>query len=121
MERMKKIKAYCSVSSLEIEYSGSSDRRFAGRRSFYNDGWYFVDRYRLYDVGKDGTKVLIGYLDVKTTGRAEFTLSDRHKGIVTRAFSQETFLSRLERYVNNERAENLSRRRDMDEEEIEKQ
>lgn len=93
MERMNKVSKYLDSIGVYYNYHGTAMKSLIGGRSFYNDGTYYEDFYKLgeeYELG------------VKTTGRPAFYLYKNHKLISVLGFSQGEAIINLKRILTKE-------------------
>lgn len=87
---MNKIKKYLLSLGLELKYEKYYTGRHIGGRSFYNDGTYGVDVYRIGNTDY--------YIHHKNTGRPAYYLY-KNKNVKTVRFSQTAFCEMLEKWI----------------------
>lgn len=93
MERMNKVSKYLDSIGVSYSYLETIQKRLIGGRSFYNDGTYCEDFYKLGEEYK---------LGVKVTGRPAFYLYEKSRLRTILGFSQDEAIISLKRILAKE-------------------
>lgn len=89
----KKLEKFLSDNEFIIKYSNTVTLQNYGGKSFYNDGTYQEEVYR---ITKDKNHY---FVHDKCTGRPMFTLKDKDYHILFLDFSQDGFIEQFKRYL----------------------
>ncbi|GEM_PF-2538688 len=90
-----KLEKFLNENGFTIKYNNLLTCEHYGGRSFYNDGTY---QEEVYKVSK-GDKYY--FVHDKCTGRPMFTLKDKDYHILFLDFSQNGFIQQFKRYINH--------------------
>lgn len=89
----RKLEKFFKSLDIEIKYLNLVTKEHYGGRSFYNDGTYQEEVYKLTKDDK------VFYLYDKCTGRPMFTLEDEQQRIILLDVSQDGFIERFKREI----------------------
>lgn len=88
----KKLEVFLKECGFEIKYHNLYTRENYGGRSFYNDGTYKEEAYKI-TRGKECYIICD-----KVTGRPHFMLTDRGDNPLVNDFSQTAFIEQLKKF-----------------------